>query len=127
AVVDEDTHQPAPNRLVHQRCRDRRVDAAGERTDCFSLLAYGLANLPDALIDEVLRGPLGTRAAYIRDKVAKYVDSALGVVDLGVKLHCPDAPCAVFHGGQCIAAAAHNLEARRKFLRLIAMRHPDVE
>src|SRR5262249_47024163 len=91
AVVDEDAYQPASDGSIHQRCRHRRVDAAGKGAYRSSLLAHGLADLAYALFDEMLRRPIAARAADIQHKVAKHIDPALGVVHLGVELHGPNA------------------------------------
>ena len=86
AVIHEDACQLLANCPLHQRRRDRRVDAAGQATD--GTLSANLG--PDRrhlVVDDVGLGPGRPRPGYVVEKVLEHLLPVRGVHHLGVELH----------------------------------------
>ena len=93
AVVDVDAGQPVADGAMHERGRDRRVDAARQRADDEAVRTGRrgvridpLTDVGDRRVDEVARGP-GRRDPGDPDhEVAEDVPAARRVDDLGMEL-----------------------------------------
>ena len=86
AVVDEDADELVADRLVHDRGRDGRVDAAGEAAD-HARRADLLADAGDLLGDDVAAVPVGGDAGGAVQEVLEHGLAERRVLDLGVPLH----------------------------------------
>ena len=84
------------NRVVAVGSRDLK------RAKRFAEYCHGHAPMspkPQAFgtYDELLRCPIAARATDVEDKILQQRCPALGVMDLRMELHCPDAPAFVLH------------------------------
>ena len=70
---------------------------------------------------------LGCEAADVEDEVAQDGSSLLRVVDLGMKLHGVVLARGILEGRLGVRGLRDKLEARRKLLGFVAVRHPDVQ
>ena len=97
-MVDEHAGEVVADGLVHERGRDRGVDAAGEAADD-ELVADLRADARDLLVDHVGRRPVGVDARDVVQEVLEHRLAVLGVQHLGVELHAGEAAVAVLEGG----------------------------
>ena len=84
-VVDVDTGQSVADRALHDRRRDRGVDAAGERADRATLADLG-PDPVDLLVDDVDHRPGRAAAGDVVEEVLEHLLAVLGVQHLGVPL-----------------------------------------
>ena len=95
AGVDEHTRELVADRLVHERGRDRGVDAARQSAD-HAFLADLRADLVDRVLDDRHVRPRGPAAGRVVEERLQDLLAAFGVRDLGMELHGVDAAVAVF-------------------------------
>ena len=125
-VVDEDAVQAVADRPVHERGRDRAVDAAGEAEHDLALIADLRAHLLDLAVDDRARVPVAGEIAHLVEEVAQDLLAALGVADLGVELHPEEAARRVAHGRELARSRVRvRLEAGGHADDLVAVAHPD--
>ena len=93
--VDEDAHELVADRLVHERGRDRGVDAARQPADHALGTDLG-ADLGDRVLDDRDVRPRGPAARGVEQERLQDLHAVLGVRDLGMELHRVDAAVAVF-------------------------------
>ncbi len=93
-VVDEHARELVADGLVHERGRDRAVDAAREPAQD-GPVADLLADALDELLDDVVRGPLGVQARAVVEEPAQHLLPVGGVADLGVVLDAVEPPVRV--------------------------------
>jgi len=105
-VVDEDADQLVADRLVHERGRDGRVDAAGEAADDAGVADLGTDAL-DLLGDDVAAVPVGGDARRAVQEVLEHALAVLGVLDLGVPLHAVEFALIVGEGRDGGSPTAH--------------------
>ena len=86
-VVDVHAGQPVADRALHDRGRDRRVDAAGEPADRLAAVADLGADRLDLLLDDVDHRPGRPAAGDLVQEVLEHLLAVLGVQHLGVPLH----------------------------------------
>ena len=86
-VVDVDAGEPVADRLLHDRGRHGRVDAAGEAADRAAVRADLLADPLDLLVGDVADGPGLAAARDVPEEVLEDPLPVLGVQHLGVPLH----------------------------------------
>jgi hypothetical protein len=123
-VVHEDAGELVADRAVHERCRHRRVDAAGQPAHGAGP-AHLLPDVADRAVDEGVHGPRGVTAADSVDEVREHLAAALGVNDLGMELQPPDRALGVAHGREGRALAGReNCEVGRQPQHAIAVAHP---
>ena len=86
-VVDVDAGEPVADGALHDRGRDRGVDAAGQRADRAAVLADLRADALDLLLDDVDHRPGLAAAGDLVQEVLEHLLAVLGVQHLGVPLH----------------------------------------
>ena len=74
---------------------------------------------------KVSRRPVCFRLADLEDEVLQQLCAHLRVVHFGMKLHGVDAARRVRNAGEGVGGLGSQVKTGRKFLRVIAMRHPD--
>ncbi len=126
AVIDEDAGELVADRALHERGRDRRVDAAGQPAD--HLLAADLrTDRVDLLVDDVRLGPGRPRAGDVVEEVPQDRLSVLGVQHLRVELHAGEPAADVLERGdrRARSAGGHG-EAGWGESHRVAVAHPDL-
>ncbi|CAB4688306.1 unannotated protein [freshwater metagenome] len=88
-MVDENADQLVTHGLVHERCRNRRVDSTAQAADHAIATNLG-ANLFDLLGNHVARVPSWRDAGSVVQEVLENVLTERRVLDLGVPLHTVD-------------------------------------
>ena len=127
AMVHKHAGQLVANGAVDKRCRDRRVNAAGEAQNHF-LVTHLFADFGDGIGHVVAHHPVGPGSANVQHKTVQERLALHGVRYLGVKLYAVEMARFVGHAGNGAARrAGHQFEARRQFGNLVAMAHPHLE
>ena len=124
AVVDEDARQLISDGAMHQHRRHRRIHATGEAADDVPA-ADLLANRGHGGFDKACRGPVAACPADVKDKVSDDLRPQGRVMNLGVKLHRPDAALCIFNSCQCVGGDSDATEADGQLQRFVAVAHPD--
>lgn len=89
-MIDEYRGELVADGLVHERRRDRRVDAAGECGDD----AGGsdlFADAGDLLFDDVVAVPVSSESCGLMQEVLDDLLAVVGVLDLWMPLHAVEA------------------------------------
>ena len=125
AVVDVQAEDAvAAQRPVEEQEADARIDAAADEQEQFPAGA-ALPQRGDRLADEVLHRPGALAPAQV-EEVVENPHSRLGVGDLRMELHAPDAALRVPHRRyRTVLGLAEALEPRRHFRDRVAVAHPD--
>ncbi len=124
--VDVDTGELVADRLVDERGRDRRVDAAGERAQHRRGTDLATHRLDLGLDDRGVR-PRRWATADVVEEALEKVSPPFGVDDLGMELHAVDGPRGVVEGGhRCVGAPAGHLEAVGHPGDRVGVAHPDL-
>ena len=125
-VVDVHAGQPVADRALHDRRRDRGVDAAGEPADRLAAVADLGADRLDLLLDDVDHRPGRPAAGDVEQEVLEHLLAVLGVQHLGVPLHAGQAAVDVLErrdrGGR---GRGEHVEAVRRGGHRVAVGHPD--
>ena len=125
--VDENARQPVADSAMDERCRNRRIDPAGQAEDDFVLPDLRPDAL-DGLADVVGHVPVGAGAADLAHEAGQDRRALLRVRHFGMELDAVEAARLVGHAGDGAGfARRHQLEARRELDHLVAVAHPDVE
>ena len=126
-VIDEHAGELVADRLVDQRRRDARVDAARQPEDDV-VLPHLLANPRHRLGDVVAHAPVAARAADVAHEPGQHRLALLRVGDLGMELHRVVAARLVGHAGDRAARRrGHQREPRRHRRHRVAVTHPHLE
>ncbi len=124
-VVDEDAGELAADGLVHQDRGYRGVDAAREPADHVAR-ADLFANRRNGGLDKVCWSPVAASAADGKDKILEKILPQGCVVDLGMKLHGPDAALRILDSCQRIGSGSRAVKAGGQFESFVSMTHPYV-
>src|SRR5688500_12529013 len=89
AGVYKDAGQLVPDRTMHERCRDGRIDTTGQPADDMCG-ADRLANFADLVGDELPGCPRRLAPADLEQEVRDDLATSGGMRDLGMKLHAVD-------------------------------------
>ena len=124
-VVDEHAGELVADGALHERRRDRGVDAAGQPADRAPVADLG-ADLLDLLLDDVDHRPGRPAAGDVEQEVAEHLLAVLGVQHLGVPLHAGEPPVEVLEGGDGGAGGGgEHVEPGRRRDDRVAVAHPD--
>ncbi len=125
AVVHKDTGQLVANRVMDERRRDRRIDAAAETQQHLPLTHLG-TDLLNLLLDEVLHRPVRRAATDVDGKIAQQLVALRRVRHFGVELHRVVMAARI---GGCrvgrVCRVRQGAEASRQRLDAVAVAHPD--
>ena len=125
AVIDEDAGEPIADRALHERRRDRGINAAREaanRAPRADLFAHALHRA----VHERRNRPAPCAAAQAEREVAQQLVAALGVQHLGMKLHAQQRARSVGDRRERrVRAGRDHLEAVGQPQHAIAVAHPD--
>jgi len=126
-VVDEHAGELVADRAMDERCRHRRIHAAGKTEDHF-LVADLPADALDRLRDMVWHVPVMAAAADLMHEAREDLPALEGVRDLGVKLEAVIAARLVGDArDRRRRIARDDLETRRQAGDAVAVAHPDIE
>ena len=126
-MVDEDAGQLVADGALHERRRDRGVDAARQRAQ-HPAVAHLRSDRVDGLGDHVRRSPVGGEAGDVEQEVLEDLLPVLRVQHLGVPLHASELARQVLEGGHRGASRARqDVEALGCARDGVAVAHPDVE
>ncbi len=127
AVIDEDACELIADRAVHERGRDRRVDAARQAENDF-LATYLLSNFLYRFRNVIRHAPVATAAAYLVHEAPQQLRALARMRDFRVELHAVEAALLIGHrGDRAGLGGGHQLEARRHLGDFVAVAHPDLE
>ena len=122
--VDVDAGELRAHRLVHDRGRDRGVDATGQTAD-HALAADLRADRVDRSLDDRRHRPRRPALAYREQELLQHLLPARRVRDLGMELHAVDAPDFVLeHRGGRVGRARRHVEAVGRPSDGVEVRHP---
>ena len=125
-VVDVDTGEPVADRALHDRGRDRGVDAAGQRADRPPVADLGADRL-DLLLDDVEHRPGLPAAGDVVQEVLEHLLAVLGVQHLRVPLHAGQPAADVLERRHRRAGRrGQHREPLGRGRDRVAVRHPDV-
>ena len=122
--VDVHAGQLRTNRLMHERCRHRRVDSTGQTTDHTSV-ADAFADQRHLLLDHRRHLPLGRNTGALMEETLHRCEAIRRVLHLGVKLDAVDPALVVFqHCHRRTGRRRRHGEAVRSFSDAVEMAHP---
>ncbi len=126
-IIDEDAGQLIADRPVQQGGYHRRVDTAG-KTQHHLGVTHLLADLADALLDDLARSPERLAATDLKQKTLDDALTLTGMGHLGVELQTVEVAFFIRHAGHgCVLGFTNHLESRRQGVDPVAMTHPDIQ
>jgi hypothetical protein len=127
AVVDEHAGQLLADGAREQRGDHRGIDAARE-PEQHLVLAHGLADRGDRVVDDAARRPQPFTAADAAHEMLEDAPALVRVRDLGMELDAVETARLVAHRRDRRAVGGREqLEARRQRHDLVAVAHPHVQ
>ena len=126
AGVDEHTGQLIANGFVHERCSNRRVDAARQCAEHLLRADLGLDGC-DLSFNDGRMGPRSRQRTHVVQEALNQVLAVDGVLDFWVELHAigPTVRVAKERNG-CIFTRGQHLDVVWQFGDGVAVAHPDV-
>ena len=123
-VVDEHADELVADRLVHERCSDRGVDASAQRADDFAAAHLG-ADGRDLIGDDIAAVPVGRDSGRAVQEVLEHTLAVGRVLDLGVPLHAVELLLVAREGGhRSRCRGGEHDEAVRRLRDRVAVAHP---
>ena len=125
-VIHEDAGEPVADGPVHQRGRDRGVDAAREPADHPLIGPDQLADPGDLGLHEMPGRPVRGDAADLEQEVVEDLAAPRRVRHLGMELHAEQRPLGVLERRDgAVVARGGDAIPRRRHVHVVAMTHPD--
>lgn len=127
-IVDEDSVEPVADGLMHQFCRDGRIDAARDGANNLAGRPHEVPNSLNLGVDEPFHGPILSARAQLDCKVLDQGLPAGGVRHLRVKLDPVQLLGGVRDPGEWrIGRGGYRGEPLWQRAELVAVRHPHFE